>query len=129
MEYSDEVLQADIQRVRRLAKSLDSQFQIAGMRLGWDSIIGLVPVAGDLVTAMIGLYPIIIARKHGLSKSVQTRMAANLLLDWAVGEIPLLGDAFDVFFRANLKNADLLERAAQKRSPLPPLPVSRERAV
>ncbi len=113
--YSDEVLRADVERVRRLARSMDTQFEIAGIKLGWDAIIGLVPVAGDFVSAAIGLYPIVIARKHGLGNALQTRMAMNLLIDWAVGEVPLLGDAFDVFFRANVKNAALLEREIEKR--------------
>src|SRR4051794_40389015 len=52
-------LQTDIERVRKLAIALDSQFQIMGFKLGWDAIIGLVPVAGDLVTTIIGVYPII----------------------------------------------------------------------
>jgi hypothetical protein len=113
--YSHEVLRADLERVRRLARSMDTQFEIAGIKLGWDAIIGLVPLAGDFVTAAIGVYPIVIARKHGFGKALQTRMAMNLLIDWAVGEVPLLGDAFDVFFRANIKNAALLEREVEKR--------------
>jgi hypothetical protein len=108
-------LEADIERVRRLATVLDAQFEIAGYRFGWDAIIGLVPVVGDLATAVVGAYPIVIARKHGLGKFVQTRMAMNLLVDWAVGEIPLAGDLFDAAFKANLKNLALLEKAAEKR--------------
>ncbi len=107
-------LDADLEKVRRLAKLLDAEFEIGGVKYGWDAIIGLVPVVGDLAMAVVGVYPIIIARKHKLGRVVQTRMAMNLLLDWAVGEIPLVGDAFDVAFKANLKNLKLLEKAAQK---------------
>ena len=64
-------------------------------------------------TVMTG--PIHIARKHRFSKMLQWRMAGNLLIDWGVGGIPLLGDAFDVAFKANLKNLALLEKAAAKR--------------
>lgn len=110
-----EELARDIQRVRRLAKLLDSQFELFGRKFGWDPIVGLVPVVGDIATALVGLYPIVIARKHGLGKTVQTRMAINLLIDFAVGEIPVLGDLFDAGFKANLKNAELLERAAQSK--------------
>jgi hypothetical protein len=111
----DDDLEADLEKVRRLAKLLDAQFEIGGVKYGWDAIVGLVPVVGDLVMALVGVYPIIIARKHKVGRVVQTRMAMNLLLDWAVGEIPLLGDAFDVAFKANLKNAKLLESAVKKR--------------
>src|SRR5215217_16080 len=112
----EDELDADLAKVRRLAKLLDAEFEILGRKVGWDAIVGLVPVVGDIATALVGAYPIYIARKHGLARRVQARMAANLLIDWAVGEIPLIGDLFDVAFKANLKNADLLERAAQKRN-------------
>jgi hypothetical protein len=108
-------LEADLERVRKLARLLDAQFTIAGVKVGWDAIVGLVPVVGDLATALVGVYPIHVARKHGFGKALRARMAGNLLLDWAVGEIPMLGDLFDVAFKANLKNLALLERAAEKR--------------
>ena len=95
---------------------LDAQFEILGRKVGWDAIVGLVPVVGDIAMAVVGAYPIYVARKHNLGKTLQARMAANLLIDWAVGEIPVLGDLFDVAFKANLKNADLLERAAKMRT-------------
>jgi hypothetical protein len=108
-------LEGDIERVRKLATLLDAQFDIAGFRVGWDAIIGLVPVVGDIATALIGAYPIHIAHKHGLGRVLQTRMALNLVFDWAVGEIPLAGDLFDAAFKANLKNLALLEQAAKRR--------------
>jgi hypothetical protein len=111
-------LEADLERVRKLAKLLDAQFTIAGVKVGWDAIAGLVPVVGDLATAVVGIYPIHVARKHGFGKALRARMAANLLLDWAAGEVPLLGDLFDVAFKANLKNLALLERAVEKRRKL-----------
>jgi hypothetical protein len=107
-------LEADLSRVRQLAQLMDAQFEIAGIKIGWDAIIGLVPVIGDLATAVVGAYPIYIARKHKLGKWVQFRMAGNVLIDWAVGEIPILGDLFDVGFKSNIKNAALLERAAAR---------------
>ena len=112
--FSRSSLEEDLERVRKLARVLDAQFEIAGFKFGWDAIVGLVPVAGDVAMAAIGAYPLIVAHKHGLSKLVRARMAGNLLIDWAVGAIPLAGDVFDVAFKAHLKNARLLERAAEK---------------
>ena len=110
------LLQQDIDRVWRLARLLDAQYTIFGYRVGLDPIIGLLPGAGDLLTALIGIYPIIIARKHNIGgKQLAARMALNLFIDWFVGEIPIAGDLFDVYFKANLKNAELLEKAAQSR--------------
>jgi len=118
-------LERDIERVRMFARAMDAQFEIAGIKFGWDSIIGLVPVAGDIATALFGLYPILIARKHNLSRVTRMRMAANFALDLAVGAIPLAGDVFDVAFKANLKNLALLEKAAakaQQKQELPGVP-------
>jgi hypothetical protein len=112
----EDELEADVAKVRRVATLLDAQFQILGRKVGWDAIVGLVPVVGDIAMAVVGAYPIYVARKHNLGKRLQVRMAANLLVDWAVGEIPVLGDLFDAAFKANLKNADLLERAVRNRS-------------
>ncbi len=108
-------LERDIERVRVLARAMDAQFEIGGVKFGWDSIIGLVPIAGDLATAVVGLYPILIARKHGFGKVMRLRMAANFALDLAVGAVPLAGDVFDLTFKSNLKNLALLEQAAEKR--------------
>ena len=110
----EDLLDADLAKVRKLAQLLDARFEIAGQKVGWDAIVGLVPVVGDIAMALVGVYPIYIASKHKLGKRLQARMALNLLIDWGVGEVPLLGDLFDVAFKANLKNAALLERAVAK---------------
>src|SRR3954454_19017982 len=103
-------LEDDLKVARFIAVLLDSQFEIVGIKFGLDAIIGLVPGVGDLITALIGCYPIHLAKKHGLGKALQARMAWNLIADWAVGSVPVLGDAFDVSFKANLKNLALLEK-------------------
>ena len=107
-------LEADLARVRQLATLLDAQFEIGGIKFGLDAIVGLVPVVGDIATALIGTYPLYVARKHNLGKFVRARMVSNLLIDWAVGAVPLVGDVFDVGFKAHLKNAELLEKAVEK---------------
>jgi hypothetical protein len=107
-------LEADLARVRQVAKLLDSQFEIGGFKFGWDSIVGLVPVVGDIAMALVGTYPLYVARKHNLSKFVRARMISNLLIDWAIGSVPLVGDLIDAGFKAHLKNATLLEKAAEK---------------
>ena len=62
-------IEVDLARVRRLAKMLDAQFEIGGIKVGWDAIVGLIPVAGDIVTGALGLYPLLLARKHALGGS------------------------------------------------------------
>jgi hypothetical protein len=108
-------LEVDLRRMRLLAQLFDAQFSVAGVRFGVDSLIGLIPVAGDVVTTIIGTYPIFIARRHKLGKRVQARMATNLIIDFVGGSVPLAGDVFDVYFKSFLKNLALLEKAAEKK--------------
>ena len=91
---------------------MDGAFVIPGtnIRMGLDGIIGLVPIAGDLVSGLISSYLIWEARQLGASRWVIGRMMANTLIDTTIGAIPVLGDAFDVVFRTNLRNMALLRK-------------------
>ena len=103
----------DLARAERIARLLDSRFQVAGINFGWDSIIGLVPVAGDIATAAMALYPIHLAHRHKLGRLLIARMLANVAVDVIVGAVPILGDIFDVAWKANNRNLQLLLRAAK----------------
>jgi hypothetical protein len=100
------------ERMVLLARLMDSAFVIPGTRVraGLDALLGLVPGVGDLAAGAIGLFLILQARELGASRWLQARMVGNLLLDTAVGSVPLLGDAFDVLFKANLRNLKLLQK-------------------
>jgi hypothetical protein len=104
-------------RLEALARLMDSAFVIPGtnIRMGLDGLIGLLPVAGDLVAGLVSSYLIWEARRLGASRWVLGRMMANTALDTLVGAVPVVGDAFDVLFRANLKNMALLRRHLEKR--------------
>jgi hypothetical protein len=108
-------LEQDLAIARQIANLMDAKFQIAGIKLGLDAVVGLIPVAGDFINFGIGLYPIYLARKHGLGKLLLARMLMNLGTDFVVGAVPILGDVADVFFKANLKNLKLFEDAIAKR--------------
>jgi hypothetical protein len=108
-------LQADVDRARRLARLLDSEFSIGGFRFGLDALAGLVPVLGDTISLLAGLYSIHVVRKHGLGKRIEQRMIANLLLDYVGGLMPVVGDLFDAWFKANEMNVKLLDKAARDR--------------
>ena len=109
--YIDPNVEASVARIEVLSKLMDSAFTIPGTntRMGLDAIIGLVPVVGDLLSQAVSSYIIWEARKLGVSRLTIARMIGNSLLDTAVGSIPFAGDAFDVFFRANMKNLALLK--------------------
>ena len=97
---------------RKFAELLDSRFTLPGtnIRIGIDPIIGLVSGVGDLAGASFSLYFMFMAAKRGAKSSVLLRMFINILADLTIGAIPVLGDMFDVAWKANLRNARLLEK-------------------
>lgn len=99
-------------RLDRLARLMDAAVVIPGtsIRFGADAVIGLVPGVGDLVTAGVSCLIILEARRMGAPNHLLARMLGNLAIDTAAGSIPVLGDIFDLAFRANLRNMRLLRR-------------------
>ena len=91
---------------------MDSSIRIPviGKKIGWDAIIGLVPGIGDLAGAVISGYIVVSAAKLGVPRGAQARMVANIGLETLIGAVPLVGDLFDMAFRANLRNVALIER-------------------
>ena len=99
-------------RVRSLARLLDSAITVPGtnIRFGLDAALGLFPGLGDVAGAALSGYIVLAAARMGVPVPVLARMLGNIAVDGMVGAIPLLGDLFDVGFRANLRNAALIER-------------------
>ena len=106
-------------RVEAMEMLLERMFVVPGIKrpIGLDSIIGLIPVVGDIVTAAMGAYIVWEARNLGLPKWKLVRMAANVGFDTALGAIPLVGDAFDFFWRSNSRNLRILRRHLDKHHP------------
>ncbi|QUS37281.1 DUF4112 domain-containing protein [Falsirhodobacter algicola] len=102
--------QRELERLDRLAKGLDAQFRILGIRFGWDAILGLLPGVGDVATTIPSALIIHRAWRLGVPRHVLLHMCANTGVDMLVGSIPLLGSVFDVAFRANLRNIALIRR-------------------
>lgn len=100
----------------QLAHLLDSQFKIpfTSIRIGWDFIIGLVPVAGNLLTTLVSIYIVITARHYRVSRLVWLKMILNILIDTLLGIIPIAGNVADAFWRSNDKNIKLLKEAIEK---------------
>jgi Domain of unknown function (DUF4112) len=111
--------QAIRQRVEALEILLERSFHIPGTKIpiGLDSIIGLIPVLGDLVTTAMGAYIIWEARNLGMSKWALTRMTANVGIDTVIGMVPLIGDAFDFVWRSNSKNLRIIRKHLDKHHP------------
>jgi hypothetical protein len=98
--------------LEQLAYWMDSVFEFPGLgfRFGFDAIVGLIPAVGDTITSFISLYILSAARRYGVPRTTMTRMAANIAIDYVIGSIPILGDAFDVAWKANKMNVALLRR-------------------
>lgn len=101
-------------RIGRVTHALDELVGIPGtpIRVGLDPIVGLIPVVGDAVAAVVGAWVIGEAARFGIPRIVLARMVANLVIDLAIGAIPLLGDLYDVAFRSNSRNLALFRRHA-----------------
>jgi Domain of unknown function (DUF4112) len=101
--------------MRQLSKLLDSAIVIPGtkQRIGLDPILGLIPGGGDTVSAALSGYIIIEAARMGLPREALLQMVLNLAIDTVAGSVPVLGDVFDVFSKANLRNMQIVESHAQ----------------
>lgn len=105
-----------IARFEAIAKLLDVAFILPGtkIRYGIDGLIGLIPVIGDIITTAISLWLVREARALGAPWYITARMLGNVAVDGVVGIVPFVGDAFDVMFRANMRNVRLLRRWLDK---------------
>ncbi len=102
--------QPGLQDIEKLAKLMDAKFKIPGtnIRFGLDAIIGLIPGVGDLGTFAVSGYMVWIMANNGASGFLLARMVTNILIDAIFGMVPLLGDIFDVAFKANIRNMKLM---------------------
>lgn len=101
-------------RIGRVTHVLDELVSVPGtpIKIGLDPVIGVIPIAGDAVAALVGVWVILEASRFGIPRVVLGRMIANLVLDLGIGAIPLLGDAYDLLFRSNSRNLALFRRHA-----------------
>jgi hypothetical protein len=115
----DDDLARRLQALRGLQRLLDERFRIPGtsLRFGWDPIVGLIPWAGDLLTAALACAIVVQAHHMRVPKVVQLRMLLNVGIDAMIGVVPFLGDVTDFFWKANTKNLALLERHAPVAGP------------
>jgi hypothetical protein len=101
---------ATLKRLRWLANILDTAIRLpGGFRFGADSVIGLAPGVGDAATALIACYFVYEGHRLGLPRAKLMRMAGNVVLDFALGALPILGDVFDTIFKANIRNLRIIE--------------------
>lgn len=104
-------------RIERVANVLDSRFRlpVIGVRVGWDSILGVIPGIGDAVTTVPAGWMIWQGYQMGARKRTLARMSLNAGIDLIVGGVPIIGDLFDVAFKSHKKNLALLQSDMQRR--------------
>ena len=103
--------QAELRRLQNLAHLLDNAFRVpvVGYRFGIEPLLGLIPVIGDATGYLFSGYLIWRAWRLDAPRSMITKMLVYATLDFAVGSVPIIGDVFDFFFKANSRNYRLLE--------------------
>ncbi|KAL8830610.1 MAG: hypothetical protein Q9191_001335 [Dirinaria sp. TL-2023a] len=105
-------------KVKRRAYRLDNAISICGIRFGWSSIIGIIPAIGDFVDLFMAMMVMKTALKVSPGKDrdkLKSTMVMNIMIDFAIGLVPFLGDIADTFFRCNTRNAVALEKMLNKR--------------
>lgn len=125
----DEKLPADLVALRKFAILMDEALPVpgTGRRIGLDAGLGLIPVVGDIVSAILSAWIIAGALRHRVPLPQVMRMVFYVLLDLIVGEIPILGDIFDFTFEENMMNMRILMKYRNRR--LPPRTTSQIAAV
>ncbi|PJJ87361.1 uncharacterized protein DUF4112 [Brevirhabdus pacifica] len=103
---------AKLERLEKLAGTMDSFMRIpgTGIRLGLDSLLGLIPGVGDAAALGPAGYIVYSAHQMGAPKSALAKMTVNIGIDALIGSIPLIGDIFDVGWKANRRNVALLRK-------------------
>ncbi len=105
-------LDSELSRLRKTARRMDALFYIPRTRIsiGFDNILGLIPVVGDLLALGPALWMVWKARQLGATPGALAYMLFNVMLDVVVGSIPIFGDIFDMLYNANIRNYRALER-------------------
>lgn len=115
-DFIPEPTHPSIERARKLATLLDSAFTIPIIKkkIGLDPILGLLPVSGDVIAALMGLYIVYVSWEIGLPTHITTRMLSYLIIDIVLGLVPVVGDMADFFWKSNKLNIKLLEEGYKK---------------
>jgi hypothetical protein len=110
---ANERIRRGLHRAERVAYWLEDSIEVPLIerRVGLDAVLGLIPGLGDLMSAMLSLYPVIEGAHLGASPRLIARMVLNIVADLLIGLVPVVGDIADAFFfKANTRNLALLRK-------------------
>jgi len=118
----------ELEKLQSLADWMDSRFVVPGtsIRFGLDSLLGLIPGVGDSVTVISTGYLLHHAKIHDVPKHIRFKMIWNAFVDWLIGLVPLVGDVFDVGWKANQRNVALMRAHFEREVTPNPFPEERE---
>ncbi len=116
--------QATLARLDRFSRVTDTAIRIpfTRIRFGLDPIIGLLPVVGDLIGLVLSLYVLLEAHRAGAGKRIKAHMIKNMLIETFGGMVPVVGDAFDIVYKANTRNTRLLREYLEQELNTEPQP-------
>lgn len=116
VDHRAEQRKQTLKRLETISKLFDDAVTVPGTKitLGWDAVLGLIPVVGDGVTTAVSSYFLWEANRLGARKRTMFRMLGNILVDFTVGTVPLVGDLIDVSWRANRRNMRLLKQELER---------------
>ena len=99
-------------KAQKLANLLDTAVKLPfiPIRIGLDSIVGLIPGAGDALMLFVSLRIVWLGKSLGMPKALIAQMVKNSAIDFGLGFIPFVGDIVDIFYKANQKNVRIMER-------------------
>ena len=99
----------EVELAKKLVYVMDEAIRIPviNKRIGLDPIIGIVPIVGDIVSALISVLIVVGLVRHGAPSNLVFKMIVNVVVDFVLGGIPVIGDLWDFFFKANSKNLKL----------------------
>lgn len=108
--------EAALKRVKLLARLMDDAVEVPGtnFRVGLDPILGILPGAGDAVSALISLYPVVEAYRLGASKTTLLKMLSLVGIDFVTGSVPVLGTIVDAIWKANEWNVNIIEKLVEE---------------
>ena len=101
-------MKSHLQFAGRLMRLMDTKFNFFGIRFGLDPLLDILPGLGSLVGAVVSCYLFWIARELKVPSRVYWHMGWHIFLDFFLGELPVIGFIFDLFYRSNEKNLKLL---------------------
>ncbi|MFT7315326.1 MAG: hypothetical protein ACI9J5_003482 [Paraglaciecola sp.] len=115
---------AALERLEKFSRFTDSSIGIpfTKWQVGADSVMGLLPVVGDIVGLVLSSYVLFEAQRMGASKDVKLRMLRNMAIDFFGGLLPVIGDAFDAIYKANTRNTRLLKNYLEEELMVEPPP-------